>query len=768
MKLNEITNILGGKSDKDTTISQLLTDSRNLIKPEETLFFALKTAGNDGHKYIKELYDKGVRAFVVEDGFDTAPYPDATFWIVKDVLKALQEIAKDVRSKFANIPVIGITGSRGKTITKELLNQILIWHHKPICRSPRSFNSQIGVPLSIWEINANDNIAIFEAGISQPSEMAALEEMIKPTIGVFTNLTDEHQAAFDSLSQKAREKAKLFKDCKNVFCPDNPAIIQAIKAECPNARIHIVEGGLIELAENVAQFIDDSIIVRKRLRGTNLEKFVPRYDACETLKNCLIVYDCYTCDARSIKDTLNYARRHANAERSLTLIVSKPDDDADLNQLVKDYHINRLITIGIDAKLGDSADCIYESYSSEQEFLEKRSISDFSNELIVIKGSPFDDLQAIKAALEEPRHETIMEVNLGAITNNFNYYRSLMPKTSGMVAMVKAAGYGVGAIELARTLQSQGAAYLAVAVVDEGAELRRAGITMPIIVMNPMSTNYQALFENKLEPSVFSLRELDLLLENASRLGIKDYPVHIKLDTGMHRLGFIETELDALIERLNSQDNVKVSSIFSHLATADCLDQDEYTMGQLNTFEDMSSRIMAGLNYPVKRHILNTAGMMRFPEYHYDMSRLGIGLYGVSPIEQDKDKLQVVARLTTTIISLKHWEPGATIGYGRRGKITKPSEIATIPIGYADGLDRHLGNGNAYVLINGVQCPIIGNICMDQCMVDVTTANAKIGDKVEIFGENAPVERLSDTLGTIPYEILTSISPRVKRIYFRE
>ncbi len=745
-------------------ISCLLTDSRNLVRPESTLFFALQTAGNDGHRYIPDLYGKGVRAFVVAENFDIAPYPDAFFWQVPDVLGALQEIARQARGWFADIPVIGITGSRGKTIVKELLNQMLL-RNFAVCRSPRSYNSQIGVPLSVWEYNITDNVAIFEAGISRPGEMEALESMIKPTIGVFTALTDEHQAEFDSLEQKACEKAWLFHDCHDIYFHADHVIEEALKNTCPKAKLHSIEGDNMDLASAVAKALKPCKAVAEALRNVNAEKFVPRFDVFETLKNCLIIYDGFTCDSRSTADVLTYAHRHANTDRSLTLITTAPDDKTNYSQLAIEHNLKRIITIGFNIK---NPGCEYAALKDEDEFLEKYTISDFSDELIVIKGSPFDDLEKIKAHLEEPRHETVMEVNLGAITHNFNYYRSLLPKSSGLVAMVKAAGYGVGSIELARTLQAQGAAYLAVAVVDEGAQLRRAGITMPIIVMNPMGTNYKALFENRLEPSVFSLRELEVLRQNAARLGIHDYPVHIKLDTGMHRLGFIPTEIPALITALKAQDNVKAESIFSHLATADCLDQDQYTLGQLHSFEEMSSQIISGLGYPVKRHILNTAGMMRYPEYHYDMARLGIGLYGISPIEQDKDKLQVVARLLTTIISIKEWEPGATIGYGRRGLITKPSVIATIPIGYADGLDRHLSNGNAYVLVNGHRCPIVGNICMDQCMIDVTGAEAKIGDTVEIFGENAPVERLSDALGTIPYEILTSISPRVKRIYFRE
>lgn len=769
-KISEIAKILDKKCEDQREISTLLTDSRNLEFPEETIFFALSTPGNDGHKYIGDLYQQGVKYFVIKEDFDTSNYPNAIFWKVANPLEALQEIAKENRNRITTQYVVGITGSRGKTIVKELLNQLLRMYYT-VSRSPRSYNSQIGVPLSVFGSKSDCDVAIFEAGISEKGEMQRLEEIIRPTIGIFTSLTEEHQEGFESLEQKAEEKASLFVNTKDIFYTASPIIEKALHKVCPNATLHPVKGNNQDLALAVAAFIAKSKgeEIPFVIGTDNSERYVPRFDVCETLKNCVIVYDAFTNDMNALNDALRYSRRHTDPSRNLTLITCFPSDfeSGDFIKKLRAHNVQKLVAIGFAQRIKD-APCQIQYVGDINELLRRYSISDFNDEIILIKDTPEQELAALKAQLEEPRHETVMEVNLGAITHNFNYYRSLMPRSQGLVAMVKAAGYGVGSIELARTLQAQGAAYLAVAVVDEGAELRRAGITMPIIVMNPMGTNYKALFDNRLEPSVFSQRELEVLLDNANRLGIKDYPVHLKLDTGMHRLGFLENELSALIEKLNSQESVRVASIFSHLATADCLDENDYTYAQLRTFDNMSNKIMSGLPYPIKRHILNTAGMMRFPEYHYDMSRLGIGLYGVSPIEQDKDKLQVVARLFTTIISLKHWTPGTTIGYGRRGHVDKPSIIATIPIGYADGLDRHLSNGAAYVLVNGHQCPIIGNICMDQCMIDVTDAQAKIGDKVEVFGENAPIERLSNTLGTIPYEILTSISPRVKRIYYRE
>lgn len=771
LDIKEIAKIIGAEDvfcPGKHEITTLLTDSRDLTFPESTLFFALRTGVNDGHHYIATLYNKGVRCFVVDNGsdYDATAYPGAIFLKVDGTLDALQKLGKYVRERVA-CPIIGITGSRGKTIIKELLYKSLHTDHK-VVRSPRSFNSQTGVPLSVWEISDNTEIAVLEAGISQPGEMAKLQRIIQPSVGIFTSLTDEHQDGFASLEQKAEEKALLFVGCRKVIVPakeENASIIKsAIKKIAPHAEIIEAEGGNKALAETALNVVGIKYD-RKFLTKEN-ENITSRIDVTETLKNCIIVTDSFTNDMQSVHLALNATLRHITPGRHLTFIlVGKPRqyDTETLLKLLKAKGVERFIGIGVNIE-SHGIKCEYAA--TVDDFLKQYTISDFENELILIKGETGSGAEDIKALLEAPRHETVMEVDLGSITGNFNFFRSKLRPGTGIVAMVKASGYGVGSLELAKTLQNQGAAYLAVAVVDEGVELRRAGITMPIIVMNPMGTNYKALFDNRLEPSVFSLRELDTLLKSSAKYDITDYPVHIKLDTGMHRLGFLEDELDELAEVLNSQNHVKVRSIFSHLATADCLEQNDYTRMQLDNFARMSGKLLEALPYPALRHVLNTAGILRYPEHQYDMVRLGIGLYGVAPI--DGYTLSTVARLFSTIISIKEWDKGTSIGYGRKGRVEKPSVIATVPIGYADGLNRRLSNGGAYVLVNGKQCPIIGNICMDQCMVDVTGADAKIGDKVEIFGENAPIERLSDTLGTIPYEILTSVSPRVKRIYFKE
>lgn len=755
MLSSQLAEAIGIKSDRNDRISSWLIDSRDLTYPSETIFFALRTAGNDGHKFIPSLLEAGVRHFVVDRGYAVPEGTGAEFWKVDNVAESLQTMAAHVRNLHADIPVIGITGSRGKTVAKELIATLLDGKLR-ITRSPRSFNSQIGVPLSVCAIDDSTQIGIFEAGISCRGEMEALKKVIEPTIGVFTSLTDEHSDGFTSMQEKAAEKAKLFTGCSDVFYPTDSAIIEqalkAVKERNSGLRLHPVDGTIEDLAIAVATHAANAAPDATSIRGI-ASKISPRIDVTETLHDCLIVYDGFPCHTPSLAAAINHARRHTPHGRQITLVLGGgycDHDQAEIGRLTASTGISRIIKA-----------------RKPSDFIERYSINDFSEEAILVCGPAEEGFEDIKTHLEAPRHDTVMEVNLRSIVDNFNLYRSKLKAGTGLIGMVKASGYGIGALELSKTLQSQGASYLAVAVIDEGAELRRGGITMPIIVMNPITNNYKALFTNRLEPSVFCIRELEMLISEAKRLGITDYPVHIKLDTGMHRVGFLADEIPQLLSILNSQRQVKASTIFSHLATSDCLDLDSYTEGQLQAFREMSDSIISGLPYRPKRHVLNTAGIMRYPEHHYDFARLGIGLYGISPVPT-ADKHSVVSSLYTTIISLKHWGEGTSIGYGCKGKVTSPSVIATVPIGYADGLDRHLSNGAASFLVNGKMCPVIGTICMDQCMIDVTGADARIGDRVEIFGENAPVERLSDTLGTIPYEIFTSISPRVKRIYYRE
>lgn len=755
LSVHDIAAVFGLNLSSSREITELLTDSRSICNPEHMMFVALRTSVNDGHKYVSEMYRRGVRTFIVEEIPEImSEVGDADFIVVGDAHKALQTLAAHVRS-MVDIPVVGITGSRGKTVVKELVYAALLKAGRKVVRSPRSWNSQIGVPLSVWRLERDTEVAIFEAGIDHPGQMEILTGIIRPTIGVLTEITGEHDGGFESRQQKIDEKRILLADC--------PVVIEG-------ADNYRVAAQILESLGESAELLDGIKTVSTRL------------DVHDGVNDCLMIYDEFTSDYTSLVGALDFMCRRKTASRRNTVIlgdlIHRHGCDArevyrDVSRLLRNVGIDRLIGVGEEiSRYADEFDPLMASefMSSSDDFLMRYDISHFDSELILIKGGTASGFDDIRRRLESPRHQSILEVNLDAVVDNFNAFRSLLKPQTGLVAMVKASGYGTGALELAKTLQSQGAAYLAVAVVEEGVSLRRAGITMPIIVLNPVTTNYQALFAYGLEPTVFSINELQLLEQEAARYGKYDYPVHIKLETGMRRLGFVESEIKSLIEVLRVSDHVKVSSAFSHLATADCLDQDAYTESQFDAFEKMTGELAAGLDYGFKRHILNTAGIMRYHDRQYDMVRLGIGLYGISPLpaESTDIKLRTVARLCSTIISLKTWEAGTTVGYGRKGVLTRESVIATLPIGYADGIDRHFGCGKAQFVVNGHKCPTVGNICMDLCMIDVTDACAKVGDRVEIFGPDAPIEILAETLGTIPYEILSSVSPRIHRIYFRE
>jgi alanine racemase len=790
LTLDKIAEIIGANKPNSFTnapYSILLTDSRSLTDPKQTIFFALHTPYNDGHKYIRDLYLSGVRAFVIESEVDVIEKcSDATFLVVPSVLDALQKLGSYARQIYTG-KVIAITGSIGKSTFKEIFYQALMKTNCKAYRSPRSWNSQIGVPLSLWNLpDSNSELAIIEAGIDTTGQMETLRNIIRPQIGVLTPITDEHNSGFRSITEKVNEKISLFEDCSEIYAIDNNGIANKILNEYPSAKITAIACS--------SDYISDYITIANKIMKdvgiactdslfSDLYSVDTRIDVHEGVNNCLMVFDTFSNDIISLREALDFARRRATLDKTLTVILGDilhnlKDNKAiaelyrEASNLLEAYNVKRMIGIG--DEISEYADCfnpvMASEFSSYTDFIARQlNINDFNSELIVIKGKYGVDFNSIKEQLEAPRHDTILEVNLDAIVHNFNHYRSLLKPHTGMIAMVKASGYGIGAFELAKTLQSQGAAYLAVAVVDEGVELRQAGITMPILVMNPITTNYRALFEYHLEPSVFSISELEQLSREASLHNMSHYPIHIKFDTGMHRLGFLPQELEELSKRLVGNPYLTVASAFSHLATADCLDMDQYTIAQLNLYKTMSEQLLDRLGYKFKRHILNTAGIQRFTEYQYDMVRLGIGLYGVNPVGSAADQnLRTVSRLRSTIISIKEWEANTCIGYSRKGCTKRHSIIATVPIGYADGIDRHLGNGAANFIVNGIKCPTIGNICMDQCMVDITDANAKIGDDVEIFGPNMPVETLADTLQTIPYEIMTSVSPRVKRIYYRE
>lgn len=802
----------------------LLTDSRGLSDPENTIFIALVTSMDDGHRYIPELYRRGVRSFVISRVVGEESFPDATFYHVSDTLQALQELGSRRRREAKNLPVIGITGSRGKTMVKEYLYALLSPDYR-VVRSPRSYNSQIGVPLSLWDITPEATLGIFEAGVSRPGEMDRLSRMIRPDIVVITNILDDHDDGFPSREAKIAEKVRLIHGAKTViFNADDKALAHTVKSQAiggqklfgwsrtdRNAPLFVttentdagqtivtytvkgqkptrfrlpftsrwhVENALTSLAVMVVMGIPASETVH---RMAALAPVGTRLQVSEGINRCLIVRDDYTCDFHSLLPALDFlARRHTVGLR-MTVVLSDIAHDGmsaeetytEIGRLLRFRGVTRLLAggkeisayaskfAGLDATFFPSVNALYKAMTT----------SDFSSELVLIKGTPAETFDRFARQLEARTHETVLEVNLDAMVHNYNFFRSRLHPSTGIVAMVKASGYGAGSYELAKSLQAHGAAYLAVAVLDEGVELREAGITMPIMVLNPKVLNYPQLFANRLEPEVFDFNILEEIIEAARRAGVKDYPVHLKLDTGMHRLGFSEDEIDRVIEIVKGQDSIRICSVFSHLATADCLDMDLYTRAQLELFDRCSNRVLSAFPYRIMRHVLNTAGILRFPEYQYDMVRLGIGLYGIPVLNNGlEDGLRPVSTLRSVIIALKRFPAGTAIGYGRRGLILHDDTlIATVPVGYADGVNRHMSCGHCSFVVGGVKCPTVGNICMDVCMIDVTDApSPQVGDPVVIFGPENPVTDLARRLDTIPYELLTSVSPRVRRLYYRE
>lgn len=802
----------------DNTLSVLLTDSRSLTFPEESIFFALVTERNDGHRYIKELYDKGVRDFVVNRNItELKEMPEANFLKVPNTLHAMQTLAAHHRREF-RMPVIGITGSNGKTSVKEWLHQLLQDDYN-IVRSPRSYNSQTGVPLSVWQLNEKTELALFEAGISRTDEMHRLEEIIHPTIGLITNIGDAHQEGFASIQQKCMEKLTLLQGCECIiYDGDNEIIRDCVEKRCLGTYeiawsrknrdkplyISSIEKGehstLIRYTylqyplEATIPYTDDASIqnaihclaimlyLNRRPeviaeRMARLEPLAMRMEVKEGNNNCLIINDSYNSDMDSLTIALDFqARRAASGNMKRTLILSDIFQTGlppatlyrKVSDLLKRKGIERLIGVG--PTISDNAylfDIEKSFYPSTRELAEQLSPDMFHNELILIKGARDFHFELLSEALELKQHETILEVNLDALVDNLNYYKSYLHPDTKVVCMVKAFGYGAGSYEIAKTLQERGADYLAVAVADEGAELRKAGITMPIIVMNPEMSTFRTLFSYRLEPEIYSFNLLNALLAEGEKLGVSGYPIHIKIDSGMHRLGFTEGEIDELAGVLQSQIVLMARSVFTHLAGADDPQHDSYTHEQIATFNRCADKIQNASKHKVMRHALNTAGITRFSEHQMDMVRLGLGLYGVSPINENQG-LQPVSTLKTTILQIHDYEAGDTIGYGRNCTLTRDSRIAAIPIGYADGLDRRLGNGRGEVLVNNHRAPIIGNVCMDICMIDITDIPCKEGDRVEIFGENISVQEIAQRLDTIPYEVLTSISNRVKRVYYRE
>ena len=821
--IEKVTTLIGARRYglHDANIGFLLTDSRSLCFPEETLFFALKSGRNDGHRYIADLYRRGVRNFVVTDvpqSFDTV-YPEANFLKVTDTREALQRLAERHRDAF-NIPIVGITGSNGKTIVKEWLYQVLS-PDRYVTRSPRSYNSQIGVPLSVWLLNSDSQVGIFEAGISEPDEMLALRDIIQPTIAVLTNLGQAHQENFTSMEQKCREKLVLFHDAQTIVYPadDNtvrhviaesdyrgerlywsttdehaPMFVKRIEKHEEATTVTYVYNGAKEQKFSIP-FIDDAsiedaivtAIVALRLgvdaktladRMMQLEPVAMRLEVKEGRHGCTLINDSYNSDINSLDIALDFmSRRPDHKGRRRTLILSdiqqSGEEPAALYREVSDLCVKRGVEkfIGIGPRISDNAEAIAVRekffFTTVEAFLRSEVFRTMRDEVVLIKGARQFGFDQITEQLVEKVHETVLEVNLNAVVANLNYYRSFMKPETKLVCMIKADAYGAGSVEIAKTLQDHRVDYLAVAVADEGATLRRNGITSNIMIMNPEMSAFKTMFDFDLEPEVYSFRLLDALVKAAEKEGITGWPVHIKLDTGMHRLGFDpEKDMDELIRRLKHQNAVIPRSVFSHFVGSDSDSFDDFSAKQFALFDKGSKQLQAAFEHKILRHIDNSAGIEHFPDRQLDMCRLGLGLYGIN--SRNNQTINNVSTLKTTILQLRNVPAGDTVGYSRKGTIDHDSVIAAIPIGYADGLNRHLGNRHCYCLVNGQKAEYVGNICMDVAMIDVTGIDCKEGDSVEIFGDHLPVTVLSDALDTIPYEVMTGISNRVKRVYFQD
>ena len=805
----------------EARISFVLTDSRSLCFPEETLFFALRSNRNDGHQYISELYRRGVRCFVVEEvpTQATNQFGDANFLVVSSTLQALQCLAQRHREAF-NIPVVGITGSNGKTMVKEWLYQLLS-PQMVITRSPRSYNSQIGVPLSVWLLNSHSQRGVFEAGISQKGEMQALHNIIRPTIAVLTNIGSAHEENFSSAEEKCREKLRLFKGAQvMVYNADDEMVtrllnetehkgerlawsvknhdaamrITKIDKQPTHTTIHyIYKGGEPNCFS--LPFIDDASVCNSiicatvglhlgldastlNLRMSKLEPVAMRLEVKEGLNGCTLINDSYNSDINSLNIALDFMNRrpdHNGQKRTLVLsdILQSGLPDKELYQEVSNLAEQRGVQkfIGIGPKICANKACIAlpERYffNSVADFIRSDVFKTLHNEVVLLKGARSFGFDQLTEQMVKKVHETTLEVNLNAMVNNLNYYRSLMHPNTKLVCMIKADGYGAGAVEIAKTLQDHRADYLAVAVADEGATLRRNGITSNIMVMNPEMTAFKTIFDYDLEPEVYSFRLLEALIKAAEKEGITGFPVHIKLDTGMHRLGFDpDKDMPHLIERLHNQNALIPKSVFSHFAGADADEFDAFSQSQFERFDAGSKMLQAAFEHHILRHIDNSAGIEHFPQRQLDMCRLGLGLYGINP--RNNAIINNVSTLRTTILQMREVKAGDTVGYSRRGTIEHNSVIAAIPIGYADGLNRKLGNRNGYCLVNNQPAQYVGNICMDVAMIDVTGIDCHEGDSVEIFGDNLPVTELSNVLQTIPYEVLTGISNRVNRVYFQD
>ena len=796
-------------TEKSTYIESVSIDSRSMQNSETTLFFALIGPNNDGHDYIEDLINKGVRHFVVQK-INPDLEPKANFFVVKNTLSALQNLAAFHRKQF-HFPIIAITGSNGKTIVKEWLN-FLLSPDFSIARSPKSYNSQVGVPLSVLSLSDTNNLGIFEAGISTTNEMENLQKIIQPTIGILTNIGSAHDEGFSDISQKIKEKLKLFSNVDLLILNKNKTIDVFLnskiktfswssndktadvyittsqinnetklkityKSLCFSVLVPFQDGASIENAIHclmvLLHFKYDEALIQSRMKM--LFPVEMRLKIKSGNKNTVLIDDSYSSDYQSLKialDFLEHQKQHKKKTLILSDIVQSGLDNNELyckvSRLIIANKINRVIVVGtiIANYKNKFPNCI--AFNSTSELIQNLETIDFENETILIKGARNFHFEKVVALLERKNHETILEINLNAISHNLNFYKSKLKPTTKLMVMVKAFGYGNGGFEIAKLLEHHKVDYLGVAFADEGISLRNGGISLPIMVLNPEVSSFSAIIQHCLEPEIYSINGLKEFLKIVNSKSLENFPIHIKLDTGMHRLGFEENDLPELIAILNDTKTVRVQSILSHLATSDDLQHKEFTHFQLNLFEKLSAKIKLQLNIEPICHVLNTSGISHFPHAQFDMVRLGIGLYGISNDPKEQVYLENVGTLKSILSQIRTINAGESVGYGRRFVAEKPLKIATIPIGYADGIFRSWGNEVGFVLIKDKKATIIGSICMDMLMVDVSEINCHEGDEVVLFGEKLPVALIAKKLNTISYEILTSISQRVKRIFFRD
>jgi alanine racemase len=790
-------------------IDHISIDSRSLQNGVNTLFFALVGPNNNGHIYIEELIQKGVQNFAVTSIPENLK-DKANFLLVENSIVALQEFAAYYRNLY-QFPIIGVTGSNGKTIVKEWLNFLLNPDYT-IIRSPKSYNSQVGVPLSVISINEKHNLGIFEAGISTRNEMEKLEKIIRPTIGILTNIGTAHDEGFDNLGEKIKEKLKLFTHSEILIYNKNKTVeaflnskIKTFSWSCKEetADVFIKIKPILDKTVLEIDYLDSKFDIKIPFQddasienaihclmvllylkydfktiGHRMELLFPvemRLKVKNGIHNSTLIDDSYSSDFQSLKIALDFLESQKQYKKKTVILsdifqsgLTNEELYSKVSQLILSNKINKVICIGetISEYKNKFINCT--TFKNTEAFISEFDSLDFGDETILIKGARVFEFEKIVALLEEKTHETVLEINLNAISHNLNFYKSKLKPTTKMMVMVKAFGYGNGGFEIAKLLEHHNVDYLGVAFADEGIALKNSGIKMPIMVLNPETTSFSAIIQHQLEPEIYSLKGLNSFLQLAKQKKLNAFPIHIKLDTGMHRLGFEEENMSDLISVLKDNIYVKVKSILSHMATSDALEHRDFALSQIDLFEKLSSKIISELQINPIRHILNTSGISNFPQAQYDMVRLGIGLYGVSNDANEQRFLENVGTLKSIISQIRTIEKGESVGYGRRFVAQKTSIIATIPIGYADGISRHWGNGLGFVIINNQKATIIGSICMDMLMVDITELKCQEGDEVVLFGTNPTVSFIAEKLETIPYEILTSISQRVKRVFYRE